>query len=143
MGFFTEWYVLSSCALGTLLRFAPGERVTQLTVFPGPDNSGTRSARAGALTFATSAVRVSWPIMLVKAKAVWKQCGDAAALGFEHGAGMPRQLQGAQPKREVWLGCRAESSILAISSRAQGALQRMSPAASPAVWPCAEVGPSA
>ncbi len=43
-------------------RFAPGERVTQLSVYPGPDNQGNPNARAGALTFATSAVSPLSPL---------------------------------------------------------------------------------
>ena len=38
-------------------RFAPGETVTQMALFAGPDNSGRPNARAGAIRFATSLVR--------------------------------------------------------------------------------------
>lgn len=38
--------------------FAPGERVTALSLFAGPDNGGTANARAGAIRFSTSLVRV-------------------------------------------------------------------------------------
>lgn len=38
-------------------RFAPGETVTQMALFAGPDNSGKPNARAGAIRFATSLVR--------------------------------------------------------------------------------------
>lgn len=37
--------------------FAPGERVTALSLFAGPDNSGAANARAGAIRFSTSLVR--------------------------------------------------------------------------------------
>lgn len=37
-------------------RFAPGERVTALSLWAGPDNHGTANARAGAIRFATSMV---------------------------------------------------------------------------------------
>ena len=39
-------------------RFAPGETVTQMALFAGPDNSGRPNARAGAIRFATSLVRL-------------------------------------------------------------------------------------
>ena len=41
-------------------RFAPGEKVTQMALFSGPDNKGRPNARAGAIRFATSQVS-SWP----------------------------------------------------------------------------------
>lgn len=37
--------------------FAPGERVTALSLFAGPDNRGNANARAGAIRFSTSLVR--------------------------------------------------------------------------------------
>ncbi len=37
-------------------RFAPGERVTQMALYAGPDNTGKQNARAGAIRFATSLV---------------------------------------------------------------------------------------
>ena len=37
-------------------RFAPGERVTQMALYAGPDNTGKPNARAGAIRFATSLV---------------------------------------------------------------------------------------
>ncbi|CAL8465339.1 g4874 [Coccomyxa elongata] len=38
--------------------FAPGERVTALSLFAGPDNRGNANARAGAIRFSTSLGRV-------------------------------------------------------------------------------------
>ena len=38
-------------------RFAPGETVTEMALFAGPDNTGKPNARAGAIRFATSLVR--------------------------------------------------------------------------------------
>lgn len=37
-------------------RFSPGERVTQMALYSGPDNTGRANARAGAISFATSNV---------------------------------------------------------------------------------------
>ena len=37
-------------------RFAPGEFVTEMALFAGPDNTGRPNARAGAIRFATSLV---------------------------------------------------------------------------------------
>ena len=39
--------------------FAPGERVSALSLFAGPDNRGAANARAGAIRFSTSLVRRS------------------------------------------------------------------------------------
>lgn len=56
----------TGCASGQLdvgirqaaFSFAPGERVTALSLFAGPDNRGNANARAGAIRFSTSLVRV-------------------------------------------------------------------------------------
>ncbi|CAK0786785.1 hypothetical protein CVIRNUC_009999 [Coccomyxa viridis] len=52
----------TGCILGQLdvgirtasFRFAPGERVTQMALFAGPDDKGNPNRRAGAIRFATS-----------------------------------------------------------------------------------------
>ena len=54
----------TGCILGQLdvgirtasFRFAPGERVTQMALFAGPDDKGNPNRRAGAIRFATSMV---------------------------------------------------------------------------------------
>ena len=80
------------------LRFAPGERVTQLSVFPGPDNSGRPNARAGALTFATSGVRLlPAPAMFAEAEALCNSRGSAPTAGC--GLRQIRQWQHAREKQ--------------------------------------------
>ena len=44
--------------------FAPGERVSSLSLFAGPDNRGTANTRAGAIRFSTSLVRRFNPVPL-------------------------------------------------------------------------------
>lgn len=58
----------SGCIIGQLdasirmasFRFAPGERVTQMALFSGPDDFGRPNARAGAISFATSLVSLAY-----------------------------------------------------------------------------------
>ena len=63
----------TGCILGQLdvgirtasFRFAPGERVTQMALFAGPDDKGNPNRRAGAIRFATSMVRPATPPLLL------------------------------------------------------------------------------
>ena len=53
-------------------RFAPGEFVTEMALFAGPDNTGRPNARAGAIRFATSLVSPLLPLCIRALPRPWK-----------------------------------------------------------------------
>jgi hypothetical protein len=73
--------------------FAPGELVTALTLWAGPDNKGTPNARAGALRFATSLVRLPAPSPTCRSNRGRLHCLLRWAAGIDTRCGRPERLR--------------------------------------------------